>query len=113
MLWLRFPPQMDVPTMIEQVGKRLGSLSELEDNHVDKYVLAHVVYSTNRYPRVMVHDVSDTFYSPVGVEGLSVSIPYLLPKILVNEIIASMRPVSQPGPRRHKTKEEFDDDEED
>ena len=110
MLWLRFPPKVNVPVMLEQLGKRLESLAELDEKHVKTHVLAHVVYSTNEYPRVAVHDSTDAFYAPIGIPGLSVCVSYLLPTALVDEIVAGMTPVSRPGPLRLKEKEDFEED---
>lgn len=97
MLWLRFPNHIDVPRFIQEVGEQLGSFEELEQKDIAASVLVHVVYSTDQPPRAVIHDPTDSVFVPVKVGGLSVSIPYLLPRALVTEMLGAISPVQQPG----------------
>jgi hypothetical protein len=104
MLWLRFPPSVNVPWFIEQAGKELESLADLSQEDAGSSVLVHVVYSTDQPPRAVIHDPTDSVFFPVNVSGLSVSVPYLLPRGLISEMVSAMEPISQPGGVTRKPK---------
>jgi len=85
MLWLRFPGHVDIPRFVKQAGVQLKSFEELEQEDTSTSILVHVVYSTDQAPRAVIHDPTDSVFVPVNVSGLSVSVPYLLPRVLVVE----------------------------
>lgn len=92
MLWLNFPPHVNVPFFMEKSGTRLKSFSELKQEDAGESVLVHVVYSTEQPPRAVIHDTSDTVFLPLNVSGLSVSVPYLLPRGLVDAMLDALPP---------------------
>lgn len=96
MLWLKFPLHIDVPQFIKNAGVFVESLGDLVDEDANNSVLVHVVYSTDGPPRAAIHDSEDSMFLPVDVPGLSVSVPYLLPRELVSEMVSAMEPGEQP-----------------
>jgi hypothetical protein len=107
MLWLRFPGHVDIPRFVKQAGVQLKSFEELEQEDTSTSILVHVVYSTDQAPRAVIHDPTDSVFVPVNVSGLSVSVPYLLPRVLVVEMLAALSPTQQPGdlsPKKKKKK---------
>ncbi|RKY28462.1 MAG: hypothetical protein DRP83_00755 [Planctomycetota bacterium] len=108
MLWLSFPSHIDIPRFIEQTGVKLDSLAEITQEHAEDTVLVHVVYSTERPPQAVIYDSTDSIFVPVNLRGLSVSVPYLLPRGLVGEMLSAIKPISQPGNVRPKSEPKSD-----
>jgi len=94
MLRLDMPVRVDIPSLLERIGKRVENFEQLEQEDTEKYVLAHVAFSSGFTPRLLIHDLTDFLYIPDKEEGLNLSISYLIFKPIAERLIEETNAVT-------------------